>query len=171
MSENNCCENGCCCCIRCEPCRRERRATHVHEFTGETELSLGNNAPSHAHRFSAVSDRAVAANGSHFHEITFRTDSEGHFHEFSGRSGFAIAVTSTRKGNRGDSRRFDNGRGFSNEFRDGRGNENCDRRDDEFLSDIDHVHYLESITTESANHRHGFQVATLIHDPMDLVIV
>lgn len=64
---------------------------HVHEIIGSTLVSEP--CDPHNHRFTAVSDKAIPCEGSHVHNITFRTDSyDGHFHEFCGVSSPAIPV-------------------------------------------------------------------------------
>lgn len=65
---------------------------HVHEVLGSVEVSgCCNNA--HNHRFATVSGEAIPCEGSHVHEIKFRTDScDGHIHEFRGTTSKAIKV-------------------------------------------------------------------------------
>ena len=65
---------------------------HVHEIIGSTVFAEihGND---HNHRFATVSDAAIAAEGSHFHNVIFRTDThDGHYHEFLGPSSLAIPI-------------------------------------------------------------------------------
>lgn len=65
---------------------------HVHEIVGSTAV-LDECCECHNHRFATVSGEAIPAGDSHIHEITFRTDfSDGHFHEFCGKSSPAIDV-------------------------------------------------------------------------------
>lgn len=65
---------------------------HVHELVGSTKIE-GCCEYAHNHRFAAISGEAIPCEGSHVHEIKFRTDScDGHFHEFRGTSGPAIRV-------------------------------------------------------------------------------
>ena len=63
---------------------------HVHELIGSTDFSQECDQY-HNHRFAAMSGEAIPSNGSHFHNVTFRTDThEDHFHEFCGPSSLAI---------------------------------------------------------------------------------
>lgn len=65
---------------------------HVHELIGST-VSTRCDEISHSHRFAAMSAEAIPANGRHFHNVTFRTDTqENHYHEFHGTSSLAIPV-------------------------------------------------------------------------------
>lgn len=65
---------------------------HVHEITGSTEIISECN-DCHNHRFCTVSEEAEEYGCSHVHEVKFRTDfSDGHFHEFCGKTGPAIDV-------------------------------------------------------------------------------
>lgn len=69
---------------------------HVHEFIGSTFIAERCEDP-HNHRFATVSGRAVPFEGSHVHEITFRTDSyDGHVHEFTGTSSPAFPIADGR---------------------------------------------------------------------------
>ena len=69
MSNRNCnCNSNCNC----------KKQKHVHEVIGST---------------ATVSDEAIETCGSHVHEVTIRTDfSDGHFHEFCGKTGVAVDV-------------------------------------------------------------------------------
>jgi hypothetical protein len=70
----------------CEPQR------HVHEFIGSTAVKQECDE-CHNHRFATVSGEAIPIGKSHVHEVKFRTDfSDGHFHEFCGKSSPAIDV-------------------------------------------------------------------------------
>ena len=63
---------------------------HVHEIIGSTAFVTGYEN-CHNHRLAAMSDEAVEAEGSHFHNVIFRTDTHGdHTHEFRGPSTLAI---------------------------------------------------------------------------------
>lgn len=63
---------------------------HVHEIVGSTEFSDEYN-DLHNHRFATMSGDAIEADGNHFHNICFRTDSYGaHYHEYCGPSTLAI---------------------------------------------------------------------------------
>lgn len=63
---------------------------HVHEIIGSTAF-ISECEDCHNHRFAAISGEAVEAEGSHFHNIIFRTDThENHVHEFFGPSTLAI---------------------------------------------------------------------------------
>lgn len=67
---------------------------HVHEVTGSTRIFDECN-DCHNHRFCTVSGEAIYTPGKndHYHEIKFRTDfSDGHYHEFCGKSSGAIEV-------------------------------------------------------------------------------
>lgn len=65
---------------------------HVHEFEGSTVFS-GMPDNCHNHRFAAISGEAIPADGSHYHNLSFRTDTYGtHFHEFYGSSSLAIPI-------------------------------------------------------------------------------
>lgn len=101
---------------------------HVHEITGITKVFKECNT-CHNHRFCTVSDIPIYTcdKKDHFHEVKFRTDSsDGHFHEFRGKSSGAIDV--------------------------GHGK---------------HVHFATAYTEECDNHKHKFQVASLIEAPTD----
>lgn len=64
---------------------------HVHEVLGSTVVA--ERCDEHNHRFTTVSGEAVPYQGSHVHNIKFRTDSyDGHWHEFEGQSSIAIPV-------------------------------------------------------------------------------
>lgn len=77
MSENN------------RKCNAEQ---HVHEVQGSVQVS-GCCDNAHGHRFAIVTGEAIPCEGSHVHEIKFRTDScDGHIHEFCGTTGKAIEV-------------------------------------------------------------------------------
>lgn len=72
----------------CPACHKQ----HVHEIVGSTFLAE-RCEDVHNHRFATVSGRAIPFEGSHVHQVTFRTDSfDGHFHEFTGTSSPAIPV-------------------------------------------------------------------------------
>lgn len=63
---------------------------HVHEIVGSTAFSSECEV-CHNHRFAAMTDVAVEAEGSHFHNVIFRTDThDEHIHEFCGPSTLAI---------------------------------------------------------------------------------
>ena len=63
---------------------------HVHELLGST-IPSENYLHPHNHRFAVVSGEAVLADGSHYHNVSFRTDSHGsHSHTFSGPSSLAL---------------------------------------------------------------------------------
>lgn len=65
---------------------------HVHEIVGSTFIAE-RCEDAHNHRFATVSDEAIPYNGSHVHNVKFRTDSyDGHYHEFSGQSSVAIPI-------------------------------------------------------------------------------
>lgn len=65
---------------------------HVHEIIGSTQIAERCD-DAHNHRFATVSGEAIPFQGSHVHEISFRTDSnDGHVHEFTGTSSIAIPV-------------------------------------------------------------------------------
>ena len=69
---------------------------HVHEIIGSTESSCEHRA-SHNHRFATMSGDAIEADGNHFHNICFRTDSYGaHYHEYRGPSTLAIPTGNGR---------------------------------------------------------------------------
>jgi hypothetical protein len=73
-------------------CNNRDKQKHVHEVTGSTGF-VSEQGCCHNHRFSTVSGEAIKTCDSHVHEIKFRTDfSDGHFHEFCGRSGPAVCV-------------------------------------------------------------------------------
>lgn len=104
-----------------KPCKPKQ---HVHEILGSTKIAGCCNS-AHNHRFATVSGEAIPCEGSHVHEVKFRTDScDGHTHEFCGTTSKAIDV-------------------------------GCGH----------HVHYLEDYTTTNADHKHKFEVATLIENP------
>ena len=72
-----------------EKCDKQQ---HVHEITGSTAI-VEECGECHNHRFCTVSDEAIPYGVSHVHEVKFRTDfSDGHFHEFCGKTGPAIEV-------------------------------------------------------------------------------
>ena len=63
---------------------------HVHELLGST-IPSENITASHNHCFAAVSGEAVLADGSHYHNVSIRTESHGcHSHMFSGPSSLAL---------------------------------------------------------------------------------
>lgn len=65
---------------------------HVHEVIGSTHIA-GCCEFAHNHRFATVSEEAIPCDGSHVHEVKFRTDScDGHKHEFCGTTSTAIDV-------------------------------------------------------------------------------
>lgn len=65
---------------------------HVHEVVGSTAVA-GSCNECHNHRFATVSGEAIREGKSHVHEIKFTTDfSDGHYHEFCGKSSPAIYV-------------------------------------------------------------------------------
>lgn len=65
---------------------------HVHEVIGST-IQAEECEDCHNHRFATVSGEAIEAQGSHYHNITFRTDSHNrHIHEFCGPSSLAIPI-------------------------------------------------------------------------------
>lgn len=70
----------------------DKKQTHVHEIQGSVQIAEPQEDP-HNHRFATVSDEAIPAGMSHFHEVKFRTDFyENHFHEFCGKTSLAIPV-------------------------------------------------------------------------------
>ena len=72
-----------------KPCKAKQ---HVHEVLGSTKIS-GCCDNAHNHRFATVTGEAIPCEGSHVHEIKFKTDScNGHEHEFCGTTGIAIQV-------------------------------------------------------------------------------
>lgn len=83
MSNRNCnCNSNCNC----------KKQKHVHEVIGST-ATVSECSECHNHRFATVSDEAIETCGSHVHEVTIRTDfSDGHFHEFCGKTGVAVDV-------------------------------------------------------------------------------
>lgn len=69
---------------------------HVHEVVGSTRIAEPQEEP-HNHRFATVSGEAIPRNGSHVHEVRFRTDTfEDHEHEFCGTTSLAIDVGNGR---------------------------------------------------------------------------
>lgn len=71
-------------------CHEEQR--HVHELTGSTAI-LSECGDCHNHRFCTISGEAIGEPSRHVHEVVFRTDfSDGHFHEFRGKSSPPIQV-------------------------------------------------------------------------------
>lgn len=67
---------------------------HVHELTDSTGI-FNECADCHNHRFCTVTGEAMSfpCGKDHFHEVKFRTDfSDGHFHEFCGKTSGAIDV-------------------------------------------------------------------------------
>ena len=67
---------------------------HVHEITGSTRI-FRECDDCHNHRFCTVTGEAMQIPGKqdHFHEVKFHTDfSDGHFHEFCGKTIGAIDV-------------------------------------------------------------------------------
>ncbi len=63
---------------------------HVHEVIGSTGF-IEECENCHNHRFAAMSGDAVEAEGSHFHNVIFRTDTHtNHLHEFCGPTTLAI---------------------------------------------------------------------------------
>lgn len=81
MYESNTAENSSYCPVR----------QHLHEIAGSTLIS--DTCDPHNHRFAAISDEAIPYQGSHVHNVKFRTDSyDGHYHEFCGVSSPAIPV-------------------------------------------------------------------------------
>ena len=65
---------------------------HVHEITGSTAL-VSECQECNNHRFCTVSEEAIRVANSHVHEVKFDTDfSDGHSHEFCGKTGLAIEV-------------------------------------------------------------------------------
>lgn len=71
----------------CDKCKK-----HVHEILGSTAI-FSECDECHNHRFATVSGEEIHMGDTHIHEIKFRTDfSDGHFHEFCGKSGPAIYV-------------------------------------------------------------------------------
>lgn len=66
----------------CDKCKK-----HVHEILGSTAI-FSECDECHNHRFATVSGEEIRMGDTHIHEIKFRTDfSDGHFHEFCGKSG------------------------------------------------------------------------------------
>lgn len=75
--------------MSCQNCQSQ---SHVHEVIGSTEI-VRDCGDCHNHRFCTISGEAIRQGNSHVHEIIFRTDfSDGHFHEFCGKSSTAIDV-------------------------------------------------------------------------------
>lgn len=67
---------------------------HVHELIGSTKI-VDDCGECHNHRFCTVTDEAIFSRDKydHYHEVKFRTDfSDGHFHEFCGKTSGAIEV-------------------------------------------------------------------------------
>jgi hypothetical protein len=65
---------------------------HVHELQGSVKIAEPMEDP-HNHRFCTVTCEAIPCDGSHVHEVEFRTDFfEDHFHEFKGKTGPAVMV-------------------------------------------------------------------------------
>lgn len=67
---------------------------HVHELTGSTKI-FNECMECHNHRFCTVTGEAMDIPGrkDHFHKVKFHTDfSDGHFHEFYGKTSGAIDV-------------------------------------------------------------------------------
>lgn len=67
---------------------------HVHEITGSTKI-INECDGCHNHRFATVSGEAIYTKDKqdHFHKVNFHTDfSDGHFHEFCGKTSGAIEV-------------------------------------------------------------------------------
>ncbi len=65
---------------------------HVHEITGSTAV-VRECRDCHNHRFCTVTGEAIEMGNCHFHEVKFRTDfSDGHYHEFCGKTSLAIDV-------------------------------------------------------------------------------
>lgn len=72
------------------------REQHVHEILGSTFIAERCEDP-HNHRFATVSGEAIPHQGSHVHNVKFRTDSyDGHFHEFSGQTSVAFPLEDGR---------------------------------------------------------------------------
>ena len=72
---------------------RCKKQEHVHEITGSTRVVDG--CDCHNHRFCTVSGEAqyIPGKPGHYHEVKFRTDfSDGHYHEFYGKTSDAIGV-------------------------------------------------------------------------------
>lgn len=65
---------------------------HVHEIIGST-IFTEECEECHNHRFATMSGEAIPCQGSHFHNIEFRTDThENHEHKFCGASSLAIPI-------------------------------------------------------------------------------
>ena len=65
---------------------------HNHEITGSTSIS-GFCEYAHNHRFATVTGDAIPCEGSHVHEVKFKTDScNGHHHEFCGTTEKAVDI-------------------------------------------------------------------------------
>lgn len=63
---------------------------HVHEIIGSTVFEESCEE-CHNHRFATMSGEAIPAEGSHFHNVKFHTDThDNHFHEFCGPTTLAI---------------------------------------------------------------------------------
>lgn len=77
-----------------ENMERSRMEQHVHEVVGSTGIAEMCR-DCHNHRFATVSEEAIPDGKSHVHMIKFRTDTtDGHYHEFCGKSSPAIPVGS-----------------------------------------------------------------------------
>ncbi|MGN1266298.1 MAG: YmaF family protein [Dorea sp.] len=65
---------------------------HVHEISSSTAV-VSECKKCHNHRFCTVTGEAMYMGNSHVHEVKFRTDfSDGHYHEFCGKTSCAIDV-------------------------------------------------------------------------------
>lgn len=66
---------------------------HLHEVQGSVQI-VSSGCDAHNHRFATVSSEPIVlANGTHVHQVTFRTDSyNGHYHEFTGRTERAVEI-------------------------------------------------------------------------------
>ena len=63
---------------------------HVHELIGSTVFS-DTCSDTHNHRFAAMSGPVVCADGNHFHNVSFSTDTHDiHGHTFCGPSSLAL---------------------------------------------------------------------------------
>lgn len=104
--------------------------------------------------------------GGHDHEVTGTVmlatgESVSHTHRFATISGPPIASNNShvhevrfRTDSAGHSHEFDGRTGFAI-----------------MVSQKDHVHFLESVTTTAMAHQHRFEVASLIQNPLDLCII
>lgn len=74
-------------------CVCPQKQNHVHEVLGSLCMDSTKEIP-HNHRFLAITNESIAiSENDHIHEVNFRTDfTNGHYHEFFGRTSGAITV-------------------------------------------------------------------------------